>query len=272
MLKNKTILLSGACGSVGSAIASLLAKRGARLILLESSSELSITLTQELTKLKAEYFVLLADIATHLGRETIRTALLALKQPLDAIVNCADANLFAFLADSDVKNIEELMSINVMQPILLTKISLPFLNPKSGRIVNIGSTCGSVGFPGGSAYCASKFALHGFTEALRRELSDSDLQVGYLAVRTMQTYVAPATNGSTSNELHSAMQKSNLVAIRLEKMLTEKHLGNYIVGWKERVLSRMNSLFPWIIDIKLRERLPIIRRNLEYIMPKTICR
>jgi len=50
-------------------------------------------------------------------------------------------------------------------------------------VVNIGSTFGSIGHPGFATYCASKFGLRGFTETLRRELSDTGIQVFYIAPR-----------------------------------------------------------------------------------------
>jgi len=80
-----------------------------------------------------------------------------------------------------------MINTNVTATILLTQQVLPFLNKDCGRILIIGSSFGALGFPGFAAYCASKFALRGFAEALRRELADSKIQVAHLAPRATNT-------------------------------------------------------------------------------------
>jgi short-subunit dehydrogenase len=54
-------------------------------------------------------------------------------------------------------------------------------------VVNVGSTYGSIGYPGYASYCATKFALRGFSEALRRELADTRVGVLYVAPRATRT-------------------------------------------------------------------------------------
>jgi short-subunit dehydrogenase len=136
-LKGKLILLTGASGGIGQAIARRLAAQGARLILVGRSTQQLNALARELHVLVNEGFVLQADITSRSGRDTIRTALLALQEPLDALINCAGVNLFGLLEDNDPGAIEQLINTNVTATILLTQLALPFLNKDSGRIVNI---------------------------------------------------------------------------------------------------------------------------------------
>jgi len=260
-LKGKLILLTGASGGIGQAIARRLAAQSARLILVGRSTQQLNALAHELNVQANEGFILQADITSRNGRETIRTALLALQEPLDALINCAGVNLFGMLKDNDPEAIEQLINTNVTATILLTQLALPFLNKNSGRIVNIGSSFGGLGYPGFSVYCASKFALRGFSEALRRELSDSSIQVAHLAPRATKTSLNSDAVYAMNRELGTAMDEPEVVATQLELMLIEKRMRDRNIGWPERFFLRINSIFPRIIDNALRSQLPVIRRH-----------
>lgn len=260
-LKGKLILLTGASGGIGQAIAQRLAAQGARLILVGRSTQHLNALARDLNIFANAGFVLHADLASHSGRETIRTALLALQEPLDILINCAGVNLFGMLEDNDPDAIEHLIATNVTATILLTRLALPFLNKNSGRIVNIGSSFGGLGYPGFSAYCASKFALRGFSEALRRELSDGNIQVAYLAPRATHTALNSDAIYAMNRELGTAVDEPEVVAAQLELMLSAATMRDRNIGWPERLFLRINSIFPRIIDNALRAQLPIIRRH-----------
>lgn len=259
-LNGKLILLTGASGGIGRAIAQRLAVQGARLILVGRSTQHLNALARSLDIFANAGFVLQADLTSHSGRENIRTALLALQEPLDVLINCAGINLFGMLEDNDPEAIEQLIATNVTATILLTRLALPFLNKKSGRIINIGSSFGGLGYPGFSTYCASKFALRGFSEALRRELSSGNIQVAYLAPRATNTELNSDAIYAMNRELGNAIDEPEVVAAQLELMLSAEHMRDHNIGWPERLFLRINSIFPRIIDKALRGHLPTIQR------------
>lgn len=259
-LKGKLILLTGATGGIGQVIARRLAAQGARLILVGRSTQNLNRLARELKVLANQGFILEADITHHRGRDTIRTALLALQEPLDVLINCAGVNLFGMLEDNDPEEIEQLINTNVTASILLTRLTLPFLNKKNGRILNIGSSFGSLGYPGFSVYCASKFALRGFTEAIRRELSDSQIQIAHLAPRATNTSLNSDAVCAMNRDLGTAMDEPDLVATQVEAMLSTTTMRDRNMGWPERLFLRINNIFPRLIDKALGKQLPIIRR------------
>lgn len=259
-LKGKLILLTGASGGIGQAIARRLAAQGARLILVGRSTQQLNALAQDLDVLVNQGFVLQADIASHSGHESIRTALLALQEPLDALINCAGVNTFGMLEDNAPEMIEKIISTNVTATILLTRLALPFLNKNTGRIINIGSSFGSLGHPGFSVYCASKFALRGFSEALRRELSDGCIQVAHLAPRATHTSLNSDAVYAMNRALGNAMDEPDMVASHVELMLSANKMRDRNIGWPERLFLRINSIFPRIIDQALRGKLSTIRR------------
>ena len=81
---------------------------------------------------------------------------------------------FRPFSEEDPTVIERIVRLNTLVPMLLTRQLLPqLLSQGSGRIVNVGSTFGSIAFAWFATYSTSKFGLRGFSEALRRELADS---------------------------------------------------------------------------------------------------
>ena len=95
---------------------------------------------------------------------------------------------------------------------LLCQGLLPLLrNRPEAAIVNIGSTFGSIGHPGFATYCASKFGLRGFTETLRRELADTEVQVYYVAPRATRTDMNSAAVVQLNEELGNAMDPPDVV-------------------------------------------------------------
>lgn len=259
-IRGKIILLTGATGGIGQAIAHRLASEGAVLILVGRSTKTLNRLAHELDLQRTKGFVLEADISTHAGREKIRTALIALAHPLDVLINCAGISLFGLLPDNEPEAIETLINTNVTATILLTRVVLPFVHKTAGRIVNVGSSFGGLGYPGYSVYCATKFALRGFSEALRRELSDSAIQVAYLAPRATNTAINSAAVCAMNVELGNAVDEPEVVAFALEKMLQQRRMRDRTIGWPERLFLRINSIFPQLIDGALRKQLPVIRR------------
>jgi len=85
---------------------------------------------------------------------------------VNLLINAAGINHFAMLEQLDENEINGMLALNITAPICLTKLLLPMLKQAaSAMVVNVGSTYGSIGYPGYATYCATKFALRGFSEA-----------------------------------------------------------------------------------------------------------
>jgi len=125
-------------------------------------------------------------------------------------------------------------------------------------VVNIGSTFGSIGYPGFSVYCATKFALRGFSEALRRELADTNVGVLYLAPRATRTEMNNAAVEAMNAELQVNMDSPELVAERLVQAL-DADLREVHLGFPERLFVRLNGILPRLVDKALRRQLPTIQ-------------
>lgn len=259
-LKGKTILVTGATGGIGNAIVKQLAACEARLILVARQRDELNDVARRLKIADNAGFTLQADIATEAGRETIRTALIALPRGVDIFIHCAGTTLFGFLEDNEPATIENLINTNVTASILLTRQMLPFMSKNEGRMLLLGSSFGELGFPGFTAYCASKFALRGFCEALRRELADSAIQIAHVAPRATNTALNSEPVVQLNNALGNRVDEPEVVAFAVMKLLHRKKLHDINLGWPEKLFIWINAIFPGLIDKGLRNKLPVVRR------------
>ncbi len=254
-ISGKSLLLTGATGGIGKAMAHRLAGEGARLILVSRNQ---YRLDNLLARLPGEgHTAVAADISSRDGRETV---VAACQGQLDGLINNAGINSFGMLDSLSDDQLGQMFEINTMAPILLTRDLLPILSESGGTIVNVGSGFGSIGFPGYCAYSASKFALRGFTEALRRELADREVSVLYFAPRATDTEMNPPEVVELNKELGNTTDSPKRVADELLALL-KKGKGSRAVGLPERFFARLNSLFPSLVDGALAKQLPIIRRQ-----------
>ena len=249
-------LLTGASGGIGLALAHRLASEGAHLLLVGRRLE---PLQPLLQRFPQNVLLVQADIASRSGRD----ALVAAAQNfggLNCLINAAGVNRFGLLDQQDEQQIAELIGLNVTATLQLTQRLLPLLRAqRRALVINVGSTFGAIGYPGFTAYCASKFALRGFSEALRRELADTHVRVLYFAPRATRTSMNAPSVVAMNDELGVAMDDPQQVAKELLHTLCSEREERHL-GWPERLFVRLNGLLPRVVDQALRKQLPIIQR------------
>jgi len=254
-LENKRILLTGADGGIGALIARQLHAQGCKLILVGIQANTLDELNQTMDS-KHEV------VAVNLTKEDEREVLFDLAKKsggIDGIINNAGISEFTFIEQQDAHALERLISINLVVPMILCQTYIPMLKKKEDAfILNMGSTFGSIGYPGFSAYAASKFGIRGYTETLRRELADSKINVMYLAPRATNTPINSSAVIEMNKELGNAMDDPAVVSNAVISMLEKGQTCRYL-GWPEKLFVRVNSLFPKIVDKALRGKLPVIR-------------
>jgi len=249
-------LLTGASGGIGLALAHRLASEGAHLLLVGRRLE---PLQALLKRYPQQIQLVQADIGTRAGRD----ALVAAAQNfggLNCLINAAGVNRFGLLDQQDEQQIAELIGLNVTATLQLTQRLLPLLRAqRRALVINVGSTFGAIGYPGFAAYCASKFAVRGFSEALRRELADTHVRVLYFAPRATRTSMNAPSVVAMNDELGVAMDDPEKVAAELLQAIRHEQEERYL-GWPERLFVRLNGLLPRVVDQALRKQLPIIQR------------
>jgi len=260
MFTNKTIVLTGANGGIGSEIAKQLSATGATLVLV---GLVEAELQQLNQQLGGQHHIVQADISSLEGRQFLVTYCQYIKNGIDIIINNAGVGQFCLFEDMDEAQISNIININLSSTILLTQSLLPLLLTRpSAQIINVGSILGSIGFPGSTVYCASKFGIRGFTEALCRELMDTKIAVRYFAPRATNTTINTDKVVEMNKELGTKMDSAEQVAIELVSFLKADKNRQYL-GWPEKIFVRINSVLSGIVDKSLLKKLPIIKRYLQ---------
>lgn len=156
----------------------------------------------------------------------------------------------------------ELIETNLTAPMLLTRAVLPHLVRRGyGCIVNIGSVFGAIGFPYNAAYSATKFALRGFSEALRRELADTGVRVLYVAPRATATAMNGPAARALQAETGTAVDAPETVATSIVDALAADR-KEVTLGGPERVFTRLNALLPRVVDGPLNRQARVAARHL----------
>ena len=249
-------LMTGASGGIGQALVARLAQGGARLLLVGRQLAALEDLVQ---RFPGQIELVCADITEASGREAVLAAARRFGG-LNSLINAAGVNRFSLLEAHDEADIAALIGLNLTATVQLTHRLLPLLRQQErALLVTLGSTFGSIGYPGFSAYCASKFALRGFAEALRRELADTGIKVLYIAPRATRTPMNSAQVVAMNEALNVAMDDPLAVAEQIVQALVGERQELYL-GWPEKLFVRLNSLLPRVVDQALRKQLPIIQR------------
>ncbi|WP_053373590.1 3-ketoacyl-ACP reductase [Paenibacillus sp. FJAT-27812] len=191
-LKNRSAIITGAGKGIGKAIAVALASEGVNLgLVARTSSDLEALQAELANKYSISVYIAKADVSV---KADVDQAIAALKESLgsiDILINNAGIGTFGTLLDMDPDVWEQIIQTNVMGTYYVTRAALPtMLEQSSGSIINIASSAGERGFATGSAYCASKFAVIGMTEALMQEVRKSNIRVTALTPSTVNTELA----------------------------------------------------------------------------------
>jgi short-subunit dehydrogenase len=246
-LSGTRIILTGAAGGIGNQLAHRLAASGARLFMLgrsEAGAELAQTLTGQGADVTFHQIDLLQQGAV---QQVVSSALTALGG-IDLLINLAGSMSFESFVAEDPAVTERLMRLNVLVPMQLCQAVLPYmLEQKRGRIVNIGSIFGSIGFAYFATYSASKFALRGFSEALRRELAGNGVGVGYIAPRATKTSFNDDSIYRMGQTVKMKFDDPDYVAGVIVASIRADKDEAYI-GWPERFFVRLNALLPRVVD------------------------
>lgn len=250
------IVLSGATGGIGQCIAKQLADAGHRLVLLGRNDQKLSSLAKQLPG-QHQHFSL--DLRNHDEIDSVCQQL-SFGKGIDALINNAGLSCFGDFRHPQMDP-QALMEVNLLAPIRLCQGLMPsLLRSEQGCIINIGSSFGSIGYPGFSLYCASKFGLRGFTEALQREFADHDIAIHYLAPRAVNTEMnSPAVN-AMNKELGNQVDEPDVVAQAVAQLLGQRQSQRRYLGWPEKLFVRLNALLPALVGKALSKQLPIIRR------------
>jgi short-subunit dehydrogenase len=187
-IRGARAIVTGASSGIGWALAHELAQRGARLLITARRLDRLEALSAEIARQGSQAVVVPGDVTDGDVRERIVAAAKEQLGGLDLLINNAGVGARGPFADASPGRLRRIMEVNFFAPVELLRACLPLL--QAGRrpmIVNVASVLAHRSVSNKSEYCASKFALHGFSDALRGELSKAGIGVLLVCPSTTET-------------------------------------------------------------------------------------
>ena len=270
-LNGKVFFITGASSGIGWALALELASHGARLALCSRRAYLLEEL-RRLVQKQTDILVFPFDIRSIAEGKSAVSKTLEKWGRVDYLINNAGVINNAHFHDQSFEAIEELTQTNFLGPANLIQTVLPhMLKQGKGHIVNVASICGVLAFPYVASYSASKFALVGLTEALRREYYGTGVTFTAFCPGNVDT---PMIAESMKNKRFTKAAKP-MAAKKAALMILEccvKSRAEKIAGEVPSLIAKTSKFFPSIADYMVhwiyRKIHPIARQ--EYLARKRL--
>jgi butyryl-CoA dehydrogenase len=193
-LKQSVAVITGAANGIGRALAARLADEGASLALADINKEELDAVANGLIAKGCNVSAYTLDVADRQQVESLSGKVIEDFGRVDWLINNAGVALSGDVEQVSLEDIEWVMGINFWGTVYGVKYFLPTLKQQEkAYIVNLSSVFGIIAPPGQAAYTASKFAVRGFTEALRHELADTSVQVSSVHPGGIRTGIARAS-------------------------------------------------------------------------------
>src|SRR3984893_8353298 len=244
--EQKCVLITGAGSGIGRALSVEAAQRGTTVALC-GRRETALRVTRTLLDQDSQHLIIPADITNPQDRRRIVETIGAQWKALDVLINNAGVVEGGALERFDDDAITRTFLTNVIAPMALTRDLMPLLvAAKPSRVVNIGSVFGDIAYPQFSGYSASKFALRGFSNALRREWKKAGIGVTYAAPRATRTDAAAAFDELIATAKMNVDAPAT-VARQIWRSVAKGEDSTHAPA-PERIYILIQRIFPQIID------------------------
>jgi short-subunit dehydrogenase len=250
-------VITGAASGIGAALANKLAQRGVHLALVDLNVAGLETTAAQAMAAGVTVSLHAMDVADHAAVAALPGAVIARHGRVTMLVNNAGVALGGMFDQVDADDFDWLMAINFGATVRLTRAFLPLLaNEPAAQLVNVSSIFGIIAPPAQTAYCASKFAVRGFSESLRHELDMSGSPVGVTIVHPGGVRTAISENARLAKGLDTAevaRERANwrrLLALDPASaaeqiaVASERRAPRVLVGQDAKAAALVQRLFP----------------------------
>lgn len=192
-LRGRVVFLTGAAGGQGIEHARLLSRIGARVVL----ADLYQTAVQKVAEdIEGDTLTVELDVQDQAAWHAAFARTRDVFGRVDVLVNNAGRHALQGLEQLDPAELDRTIGVNLVGAILGMRHVLPLMEPHGGSIINVASTAALTGYPGGLAYCASKWGLRGASKSAARELGPRGIRVNCLVPGAIDTTMISETTRS----------------------------------------------------------------------------
>ncbi|MBW2713532.1 MAG: SDR family NAD(P)-dependent oxidoreductase [Deltaproteobacteria bacterium] len=250
-LKDKIALVTGAGNGIGRCLALQLAEAGCRLALVDVRQESLDGVAKEVEAHSPKVTTHIADVSDEARMQTLAEEVVHAHGGVDIVINNAGVTSWGTFEEISLEDARWVMDVSVWGTIHGCKFFLPHLRKAEvAHIVNISSVYGFIGIPRQAVYCASKYAVRGFTESLRTELEDSHIGVTVVhpgGVATRFVTDSRATDDTRKKEFADLMAQYSLppekVAAKIIRGI-EKNKPRVFAGPEPYIIDFLRRIAP----------------------------
>lgn len=249
-IRGRRAIVTGASSGIGRALALELAGQGAQVVITARRADRLESLTAEIAAAGGKSVAVVGDIAEAATRQEVLHAAVTQFGGLDILVNNAGVGAMGLFAHSSPDRVRRIMEVNFFSLVEMIRQALPAL--QQGRtpiIVNISSILGHRGVPHSSEYSASKFAVQGFSEAIRAEFSQLGIDVLVVSPGTTETEFFDAVlerKGEPKWPKHKPVSAADVASQIVRAIARGAH---EIIPYRwGKVLCWLNRLSPRLVD------------------------
>ncbi len=253
MLSGKVILVTGASAGIGQQTALELAKYNVKLVIAARRKNRLDDLAKEISSLGSEALAVPTDLTdikqiSHLVRYTLKKF-----GRIDVLLNIAGWGIYKWFEDFKFNEIENQFQVNVLGMAELTRQVIPIMKKqKSGHIINMSSYGSRIVFPPITVYAATKYAVEGLTDGLRRELGPWGIRVS-----RVHPSAVTGTEFNKLSEKRGGVKYHSSPIGRISKEYVAKKLVSLIenprpslfLGRLYDIVVSYNRFFPRIVDL-----------------------
>jgi short-subunit dehydrogenase len=252
-LTGARIIITGASSGIGWALAEQLAGEKSRLILASRAQDKLEELASSIRQKGGEAHTIATDVTEAAERARLIETTVSRLGGLDVLVNNAGVGAMGFFSEADESRLRRIFEVNFFATTELTRLALPHLRQgKNPMVVNVSSILGRRAIPGCTEYCASKFALAGWSEGLRAELSQQGIHVllvcpGRIQTNFQKNLIEDKIRFGWQNHGQMTAERCAQLMVRAMRQrkneLTTTAQGKLLVG--------LNRLSPRLVDFLL---------------------
>lgn len=244
----KVVVITGASSGIGEQSAEEFAKLHANVILVSRNEVQLQKIAARLSKYQIKTFVYTCDVSDKDQVDKMGKIVIEKFGTIDVLVNNAGFGIYNTVEKTTIDELESQMSTNFLGMMYCTKTFLPqLLKQRSGHIVNVASVAGSIGIPGMAAYCASKFAMLGFSESLFHELKGTDVGVTVVSPIMVRTNFFKHESFGKMPRYSATSLDPKTVANAVVRAASSPRL-EIVVPQFVRIAIWMKQTFPYLIN------------------------
>jgi len=260
-LRGTTVLVTGATSGIGRETALQFAKAGAQVVVAGRRNERLKTLVAEIEAKGGKGLAVATDVAEQKQVEKLIAKAADHFGAIDTLVNNAGVGLAARFDELALEDFRRVMEINFWGAVYACKAVVPVMKRQKsgGVIINVSSILGKRGVPYETAYCASKFALAGFSEALRTEVMADKIDVTTIFPGAVETEIFETSVNQTGLQIPGLLPK--FPARELARIIVQNARfpqPEVVMAMDAMAINFFNIVAPGLMDYAMGLGLPFV--------------